>query len=137
MACQTGPRGSFRPVGSNGFGRVYAAPLAYDQQPLEASATIDAAAAAYAVSADERWRTVARDAFGWYFGDNDRGVAIADASDGGCFDGLMATGVNRNQGAESILSLHLAAATMADAFGAPDRTGQEQEGAAKARVPTL
>ena len=134
---QTGPRGSFRPVGSNGFGRPYGAPLAYDQQPLEAAATIDAAAAAYDMSGDERWRVVARDAFGWYFGDNDRGIALADAADGGCYDGLMATGVNRNQGAESILSLHLAAATTADAFGAADRTGQEQEGAAKARVLTL
>lgn len=137
VAIQTGPRGSFRPVGSNGFGRAYAAPLAYDQQPLEAAATIDAAAAALAVSGEGRWRTVARDAFGWYFGDNDRGIAIADVADGGCYDGLMATGVNRNQGAESILSLHLAAATMADAFGETDRTGQEQESAAKARVPTL
>ena len=37
--------------------------------------------------------------------------------DGSCFDGLMATGINRNQGAESILSLHLAALTMREAFG--------------------
>jgi hypothetical protein len=27
--------------------------------------------------------------------------------DGGCFDGLMPTGLNRNQGAESILALQL------------------------------
>ena len=134
---QTGPRGCFRPVGSNGFGRAYAEPLAYDQQPLEAAATVDAAAAAFAVSGDERWRAVARDAFGWYFGDNDRGIALADPADGGCFDGLMATGVNRNQGAESILSLHLAAARMADAFGAAERAGQQPEGPAKARVHAL
>ena len=134
---QTGPRGCFRPVGSNGFGRAYAEPLAYDQQPLEAAATVDAAAAAFSASGDERWRAVARDAFGWYFGDNDRGIALADATDGSCFDGLMATGVNRNQGAESILSLHLAAARMADAFGAAQRAGQQPEGAAKARVHAL
>ncbi|MDQ3144865.1 MAG: glycosyltransferase family 4 protein [Pseudomonadota bacterium] len=134
---QTGTRGCFRPVGSNGFGRRYAAPLAFDQQPLEATATIDAAAAALAISADGRWRTVACDAFGWFFGDNDLGIPLADLADGGCFDGLMATGINRNQGAESILALHLAAATMTEAFGATQRTGQEQEGAAKARVPTL
>ena len=30
------------------------------------------------------------------------------AQDGGCFDGLMPTGLNRNQGAESILALQLA-----------------------------
>ena len=112
VAVQTGPRGNFRPVGSNGFGRAYAPPLTFDQQPLEAAATIDAAAAAHTASGDARWRTVARDAFGWFFGDNDAGVPIADLASGGCFDGLMATGVNRNQGAESILSLHLAASSM-------------------------
>ena len=112
VAVQTGPRGNFRPVGSNGFGRAYAPPLAFDQQPLEATATIDAAVTAFAASGDARWRKVARDAFGWFFGDNDAGVPIADLASGGCFDGLMASGVNRNQGAESILSLHLAASSM-------------------------
>jgi hypothetical protein len=48
----------------------------------------------------------------------------------------MATGINRNQGAESILALHLAAATMAESFGASIRTGQEQSGIAKAPLPT-
>ena len=112
VAVQTGPRGNFRPVGSNGFGRAYAPPLAFDQQPLEATATIDAAVTAFAASGDVRWRKVARDAFGWFFGDNDAGIPIADLAGGGCFDGLMASGVNRNQGAESILSLHLAASSM-------------------------
>ena len=112
VAVQTGPRGNFRPVGSNGFGRAYAPPLAFDQQPLEATATIDAAVTAFGASGDARWRTVARDAFGWFFGDNDAGVPIADLASGGCFDGLMASGINRNQGAESILSLHLAVAAM-------------------------
>ena len=131
---QTGARGTFRPVGSKGFGRTYAAPLAFDQQPLEAAATIDAAAAAFAISGDHRWARVARDAFGWFFGDNDLGVPLADLRDGGCFDGLMATGINRNQGAESILALHLAAATIADCFASPIVAGQEQMRAAKALI---
>lgn len=131
---QTGPRGSFRPVGSNGFGRPYALPLAFDQQPLEAAATIDAAAAAFEITGERRWEEVARDAFGWFFGDNDGGIPLADVATGGCYDGLMATGLNRNQGAESILALQLAAVTMADTFGAR-QTGQEHAGPAKARVP--
>ncbi len=134
VSVQTGPRGSFRPVGSNGFGRSYSMPLAYDQQPLEAAATIDAAATAFIITGDERWEKVSRDAFGWFFGDNDGGIPLADVATGGCFDGLMATGINRNQGAESILALQLSAATMADVFGS-QRTGQEQEGPAKARIP--
>lgn len=123
VAVQTGPRGNFRPVGSNGFGRAYAPPLAFDQQPLEAAATIDAAVTAFEASNNMRWRKVARDAFGWFFGDNDAGVPIAEIASGGCFDGLMASGVNRNQGAESILSLHLAAASMKKLAGAGNGGG--------------
>ena len=131
---QTSPRGTFRPVGCNGFGRPYAPPLAFDQQPLEATATIDAAAAAFEASGDQKWQGVARNAFGWFFGDNDAGAPLADARDGSCCDGLMATGINRNQGAESILALHLAAQTMREAFGDRKRAGQEQPAAAEARI---
>jgi hypothetical protein len=134
VARQTSPRGTFRPVGCKGFGRAYAPPLAFDQQPIEAAATIDAAAAAFDVTSDRQWHRVALDAFGWFFGDNDAGVPLADAAEGSCCDGLMATGINRNQGAESILSLHLAAQTMRDAFGTSKQAGQLRSTAAEART---
>ena len=130
---QTSPRGAFRPVGCKSFGRAYAPPLAFDQQPLEATATIDAAAAAYQATGDDKWRRVAGQAFAWFFGDNDAGMPLADASDGSCFDGLMATGINRNQGAESILALHLAAQTMREAFATSKQAGQERLSASEAR----
>ena len=117
--------GSGPSVGSNGFGRPYAPSLAFDQQPVEALATIDACGAAFAATGHDEWRAHARHAFGWFFGDNDAGMPLADAADGGCFDGLMATGINRNQGAESILSFHLAALTMRQAFQTANRTGQD------------
>ena len=79
------------------------------------------------------WRQVARDAFAWFFGDNDAGVPLADSRDGSCFDGLMATGINRNQGAESILSLQLAALTMRESFGNAKQAGQKSPTAAEAR----
>ena len=131
---QTSPRGTFRGVGCKGFGRPYAPPLAFDQQPLEATATIDAAAAAFETNGEEKWQSVARDAFAWFFGDNDAGVPLADSSDGSCYDGLMATGINRNQGAESILSLHLAAQTMREAFSFLKQAGHESPTAAEART---
>ena len=124
LAHQTGPRGTFRPVGCNGFGRPYAPSFAFDQQPVEAAATIAACAAAFDATGHSEWRAHARHAFGWFFGDNDAGIPLANPEDGGCFDGLMATGINRNQGAESILSLHLAALTMQQGFKATKRTGQ-------------
>ena len=129
---QTSPRGTFRPVGCKGFGRPYAPPLAFDQQPLEATATIDAAAAAFQISGEEQWQGIARDAFAWFFGNNDAGAPLANADEGSCCDGLMATGINRNQGAESILSLHLAAQTMREAFSFRKQAGQERPTAAEA-----
>jgi glycosyltransferase involved in cell wall biosynthesis len=136
IGMQTGPRSKFRPIGSNGFGRPYQPPLAFDQQPLEAAATIAAASAAFEATGERRWHDVARQAFGWFFGDNDAGVPIADPSDGSCCDGLMATGINRNQGAESILSLHLAAQSM-QRFGKPVRGGQDDAMHAEARPLAL
>ncbi len=105
---QTSPEGRFRAVGTESFHRPYADPLQFDQQPLEAQATVDACIAAYQVTGDLRWVTEAERAYGWYLGQNDLDLPLASPLDGGCFDGLMPTGLNRNQGAESILALQLA-----------------------------
>ena len=105
---QTSPEGRFRAVGSESFNRPYAEPLPFDQQPLEAQATIDACAAAWEATHDARWLEEANRAYGWFLGANDLDLPLATAQDGGCFDGLMPTGLNRNQGAESILALQLA-----------------------------
>lgn len=100
--------GRYRPVGSDSFGREYASPLPFDQQPLEAVATIDACAAAFAATREQRWRDEANRAYRWFLGANDLDLPIASGADGGCFDGLMPGGLNRNQGAESILALQSA-----------------------------
>ncbi len=105
---QTSQQGAFRPVGTDSFGREYAAPLPFDQQPLEAQAMIDACTAAHAATGDARWLEAALQAYGWFVGENDLGLALADRITGGCHDGLMPHGLNRNQGAESILALQLA-----------------------------
>jgi hypothetical protein len=105
---QTSPEGRFRAVGTDSFGRPYEGPLPFDQQPLEAQATIDACAAAFKATGDPRWVEEANRAYRWYLGQNDLDLPLATAQDGGCFDGLMPGGLNRNQGAESILALQLA-----------------------------
>ena len=130
MGQQTSPRGTFRPVGCHGFCRPYAPPLAFDQQAIEAVATVDAAAAAHEATGREEWRRAAQQAFAWYFGDNDAGIPLANARDGSCYDGLMATGINRNQGAESILSVQLASLTLREAFGGRKWAGQDDNRAA-------
>lgn len=108
VARQTSPEGRFRAVGTDSFGRPYADPLPFDQQPLEAQATVEACAAAFAATGDARWVQEATKAYRWYLGANDLELPLATAQDGGCFDGLMPHGLNRNQGAESILALQLA-----------------------------
>ena len=118
---QTAPQGHFRAVGSESFGRVYAEPLPFDQQPLEASATVDACAAAYDATGDARWIEEANKAYQWFLGANDLDLPLATQKDGGCFDGLMPTGLNRNQGAESILALQMASCAIS---GLSKRSGK-------------
>jgi hypothetical protein len=112
-AMQTTPEGHFRPVGHKGFGRAYAPPARYDQQPLEAQATIEACEAAFAASRAPLWLDEAERAFGWFLGLNDGGVALGDPGSGECYDGLTPTGANLNRGAESVLAFQLGACAIA------------------------
>lgn len=105
---QTAREGHFRAVGSDNFSRPFSALLHYDQQPLEAWAMIDACTAANAVCEDGPWQSRAAQAYRWFLGENDLGIAVGNMGTGECFDGLMPTGLNRNQGAESVLAFHLA-----------------------------
>ena len=109
---QTAEKGHFRAVGTDSFGKAYAPPQPFDQQPLEAWATVDACSYAFEITGEERWRELAMTAYRWYLGENDLGLALADPATGECFDGLMPQGVNLNQGAESVLAFHLATCAM-------------------------
>lgn len=104
MAIQTAPAGHFRPVGSNGFGEKRMPPQAFDQQPLEAAATIAACCAAARVTGDPFWRAEAERAFDWFLGGNDLSVSLVDPKTGSCRDGLHADRPNENRGGESVLS---------------------------------
>jgi glycosyltransferase involved in cell wall biosynthesis len=111
MAQQTAPKGHFRPVGSASFGRPYAAPLAFDQQPLEATASISACLAAYRVDGEAfEWQTHAMRAFQWFTGSNDLQTPLVDFQTGRCRDGLHPDRVNENSGGESLVSYLISAA---------------------------
>ncbi|UAK26469.1 glycosyltransferase family 4 protein [Sphingomonas nostoxanthinifaciens] len=107
---QTNAEGQFRAVGTDSFGRPYAQPFPYDQQPLEAWATVDAALFAHEITGQPRWLQVAWRGHDWYLGENDLDLPMTTQDDGGCFDGLMSDRVNLNQGAESILAYQFACA---------------------------
>jgi glycosyltransferase involved in cell wall biosynthesis len=109
---QTSPTGAFRPIGSNGFYRLGGDRAHFDQQPIEAQATVSACIEAYHATGDKAWVGEARRAFEWFLGRNDLGLALYDAATGGCRDGLHVDRVSQNQGAESTLAFLLAVAEM-------------------------
>ena len=108
MTKQTAPSGCFRPVGSESFGKIRAQPAQFDQQPVEATATIAACLAALRADDSPEWSAGAKLAFSWFLGANDLQVPLADLATGGCLDGLHADRANQNMGAESVLSYLLA-----------------------------
>jgi glycosyltransferase involved in cell wall biosynthesis len=101
---QTGDKGHFRPIGSNGFYKRGGAPARFDQQPLEAQGMTSATLAAHRLTGDDSWLDAARKAMEWFLGRNDLGVELYDANNGGCHDGLHEDRINRNMGAESTLA---------------------------------
>lgn len=104
MALQTAPAGCFRPVGTESFGLDRQQPRKFDQQPVEAAATIAACLAAWRADSSPEWAGGAMLAFRWFLGDNDLAVPLADPTTGSCSDGLHPDRASENKGAESVLS---------------------------------
>jgi glycosyltransferase involved in cell wall biosynthesis len=100
---QTTPAGHFRPVGTAGFGEQRQHPRAFDQQPVEATATIAACLTAWRADGDAEWKALATRAFAWFLGSNDLSVALVDPDTGSCRDGLHPDRANENRGGESVV----------------------------------
>lgn len=109
---QISEKGHFRPIGSNGFYHRGGPRANFDQQPIEAQATVSACLAAYRATADVWWYEQAQRAFDWFIGWNDLGLELYQSETGGCADGLHVDRVNENQGAESTLAFLLSLAEM-------------------------
>ena len=112
MRLQTTPAGLFRPIGSRSFDAKRTHPQAFDQQPLEAAATISACLAAWRASGDRFWRSEAERAFAWFLGANDLASPLVDLETGACRDGLHPDRPNENRGGESVVSYLLSLAEM-------------------------
>src|SRR5271155_5133457 len=101
-------KGHFVPIGSHGFYSKKTEKARFDQQPLEACASVSACLQAYRATGKDTWRKEAWTAFNWFLGDNDLQLALYDPTTGGCRDGLHPDRANQNQGAESTLSFLMA-----------------------------
>ena len=77
---------------------------AFDQQPIEVAALVDACLTAYDLTSDPAWMERAIVGRRWYEGHNDQGILMYDPESGGGFDALTPTGRNENMGAESTIA---------------------------------
>ena len=107
-------QGTYAPIGnapmsSDGwFKRGQERPPLFDQQPVDAGALVECCCLAYQVTGLARFKQAALDAFSWYLGNNIHGIAVYKADNGGVSDAINGRGISQNQGAESVLSFHLA-----------------------------
>ena len=86
----------------DGWGPGEGAP-GFDQQPIEVASLAAAAATAFDLTGDARWRELVGASLGWLLGDNDTDTAMTDPDTGAGYDGLTRHGRNLNRGAESTL----------------------------------
>jgi hypothetical protein len=98
---QTTAEGVFWPVGNEGWYPRGEEKASYDQQPVEAVTMAEAAQAAFDLLGGEEYLATFRRAHGWFHGRNSLNRSLVDVRSGACGDGLQASGVNHNQGAES------------------------------------
>jgi hypothetical protein len=108
-------------VGCRGWYERGKARASFDQQPIEAAGTVVMLRAAYDVTKDPKFLKLQRTAFDWFLGANDLRMPLYDFTTKGCSDGLMAAGVNGNQGAESTLSFLLSLLSILESYAIIDR----------------
>jgi glycosyltransferase involved in cell wall biosynthesis len=105
----------FVPIGSSGFFTKGGEKARFDQQPVEACATVSACLEVYRLTEKTYWFEEAMRVFRWLLGKNDLQAPLYDTITGGCRDGLHPDRVNENQGAESTLSFLMALLEMHEA----------------------
>lgn len=104
------------PVGNMGWYPKGGTRALYDQQGVDAAAMVVASAEAFRVAAEVRYREASLAWWGWFFGNNTRGIPLYRQGDGAVLDGLMPEGVNEDRGAESIVAFLIAHLKLAEAF---------------------
>ncbi len=114
VSVQVSDEGHFSAIGSNGFYTRGTTSATFDQQPVEACATVAACLEAHRATGDARWCEEARRSFTWFLGENHLRQWLFDPATGGCRDGLQHDRLNQNQGAEATLSFLLALHEMRD-----------------------
>ncbi len=82
----------FVPIGNRGWYIKGSDRAIYDQQPVEAACTAEAAIAAFRNTSEEVYLKAAYTAFEWFLGGNIDGLMLYDPENGSCCDGLTPQG---------------------------------------------
>ena len=101
---ETTAEGVFWPIGNGGWHAPKQRKALHDQQPVEAATTAEAALAGFAIRNESKYLSTFWRAHNWFHGQNSLRQPLADVGRGACCDGLHASDVNHNQGAESTLA---------------------------------
>ncbi|HEY0245976.1 MAG TPA: glycosyltransferase family 4 protein [Mucilaginibacter sp.] len=108
--------GYLSPVGNDGWhgrGRTY--PI-FDQQAIETMAMVLMHFQAYHTFRKPEYIEKMFLSYRWFLGENTLRAPLYDHETKGCCDGLLPTGINRNQGAESTLAYLISHLTVLKAF---------------------
>ena len=98
----------FASVGQNGWYKKEGNRAYFDQQPVDTTSMVQTLMLAHKITNKDSYRKKALNAFEWFLGKNMLKQVVYNESTGGCFDGLGASAVNINQGAESTVSYLIA-----------------------------
>jgi glycosyltransferase involved in cell wall biosynthesis len=84
----------------------------FGEQPIDVAYTVMTLSKFYEVFLNEDYLMKMESAFNWFLGRNRLHQIVYNPCTGGCYDGLEATHVNLNQGAESLVSYLMARLTV-------------------------
>lgn len=88
----------------------------YDQQAIETMAMVLMYGQAYEVTEDSQYLEKMFSVYQWFLGENSLSIPLYDPETKGCSDGLHRMGINKNQGAESVLAYLISHLTILQNF---------------------
>ncbi len=88
----------------------------FAQQPIDALAMVLMYHQAFLLTKDKEYLNKLFTSFMWFLGENDLRMSLYDFETKGCCDGFENYGVNRNQGAESLLAYLISHLTVLQAY---------------------
>lgn len=108
--------GYLSPVGNDGWYYRGGTFPTFDQQAIETMAMVMMHFQAYETFREPEYIEKMFLSYKWFLGENTLRAPLYDYETKGCCDGLMPTGINRNQGAESTLAYLISHLTVLKAF---------------------